>query len=302
MAGCCQTRGRKLQQQNTSLKNWIASGKTVAGPDNRIDELGSAGFWDKTWDNRSDRIAKRLAPGKKERLIEDIFGMLDEAGFHAKGSRVLDIGCGPGALSIPFARAGAQVTSLDISPKALEYVKDAAHREGLSIEPVECSWWTADIDDLGFRNKFDLVIGSMTPSIKDVETFDRMTACSRKYCYYCGSVPGGKNRVHLDLYKNILKTDPPRGSQGGSRFGYYFMYLYLNGYRPIVRIHQMRHRMVAGWEEAADEVIRSIERRESCTEETKMKIRHYFQQSAVNGKCTSRAGGYIGMLVWDVNR
>jgi len=301
MPGCCLTRGMKLQQQNTSVKNWIACGKALKEPNNRIHEMGSAGFWDKTWDNRADRIAKRLAPGKKERLIEDLYGMLDEAGFHAKGSRVLDIGCGPGALSIPLARAGAQVTSLDISSKALHYVRETADLEGLSIEPVECSWWTADIDDLGFRNKFDLVIGSMTPSIKDVETFDRMTACSRNYCYYSGSVPGGKNRVHSDLYKKILKTDHPHESQGGSRFGYYFMYVYLNGYRPIVRIHQMRHRMEAGWEEAADQAIRSIEHNESCTEETKMKIREYFQQSAVNGKCTSRAGGYIGMMVWDVS-
>jgi SAM-dependent methyltransferase len=289
-------------QQERDRKNWIGCWKAWKEPDNHIGKLGSAGFWNKAWGSRAERIEKRLNPRRKERLITDLFGMLDEAGFHTDGACVLDIGCGPGALSVPLARAGARVTALDISSKALEYVRETADREGLPIEPVECSWWTADIDELRFRKKFDLVIASMTPSIKDPETFDRMTACSRKFCYYAGSVPGGGNRLCGEIYRNILKTTPPPRDHGGSWFLYHFMYLYLGGFRPIVRIHHMQNRMQNNWEEAAEMAIRTLGRDEICTEAVKKKIRTYYRNTAVDGKCSSRAGGYMGMMLWDITR
>lgn len=288
-------------QQKKDIENWIKCWNAWKEPDTRIDELGSAELWNKTWGKRSEDTTKRLDRKKKKNLTEVILRMLDEAGFHPDGVQVLDIGCGPGTLSIPIARAGAHVTSLDISSKALEHIKCIAEREDLPIEPVECSWWTADIDTLGFRKKFDLVIGSMTPSIKDIETFDRMRACSRKYCYYSGSVPGRKNMFHDELYKSVLKTDLPRQTHGESWFLYYFMYLYLNGNRPLVRIHEMRPNVI-DWEEAADREIRSLARRATCTEEIIKKIRDYYEQSAVNGTCRSQSRGYLGMMVWDENQ
>lgn len=294
--------GGKVVQENKDIRNWLACWDAWNQPGKDIGELGSAGFWNKAWEDRSERIGKRLRPGRKERLIADLFGMLDEAGFQMDGARVLDIGCGPGALAVPLARAGARVTALDISSQALAHVAGAADREGLSIEPVECSWWTADIDELGFRGSYDLVIASMTPSIKDMETFDRMRACSRKFCYYGGSVPGGKEFHRCEIFRKILRTEPPPRRHGGSWFLYHFMYLYLGGYRPLVRIHRMSHNVRAGWEETADTTIRLFGKDMACTEDTKKKIRDYYEKTAKDGKCSSRSGGYMGMMLWDERR
>jgi len=287
-------------KQDRDVRNWIDCNKVWQDQGRKIKELGSAGFWNKNWKLRSDHVREKRDPGTKKRLIEELFGMLDEAGFHAGGARVLDVGCGLGALTLPLARAGARVTSLDISGQALRHVAAEADREGLSIEPVECSWWTADIDSLGFRNRFDLVIGSMTPAIKDLPTFDRMMACSRNYCYYSGSL-WGMNRAHQQILKKILGTDSLHRPTGTSRFMYHFMYLYLNGYRPLVRINHTQHRMEVDWEEAADRMICSLDHDVPCTGATKRKIRAYFKKSAVDGKYTLRSGGYTGMMVWDVN-
>ncbi len=288
-------------QQSINVKNWIDCWKAWKEPNSWLHELGSAEFWNKIWDKRADSFSKKTDPFF-QKYLEDIFRLLDEAGFHAKGARILDIGCGPGSLSLRLAQAGAWVTALDISYKALKYLTADADREGLTIEPVECSWWTANIDELGFRNKFDLVIGSMTPSIKDIQTFERMMACSKKYCYYSSPLPGDRNRVHEEIYKNILKTNALRQSHGRPWFLYHFMYLYLNGYRPIVRINQWRHAMEVDWEEAADCAITSIECAEACSEAKEKKIRDYYKKIAVNGKYNTRSVGYTGMMVWDVNR
>jgi hypothetical protein len=64
----------------------------------------------------------------------------------------------------------------------------------------------------------------------------------------------------------------------------------------------MRHTREVDWEEAADRAITSVDREKTCTETTKLKIRDYFKTSAVDGKYLARAGGYTGMMVWDVNR
>jgi SAM-dependent methyltransferase len=293
-----------MMQLDNDIRNWIDSYKAWTGPDSGIHRIGSAGFWNKAWKERTDNRSTKPEPDrrKEETRAKAVLGLLKEAGFCTDNARVLDIGCGPGTLSLPLARGGARVTALDISSEALGRVREKAKRASCEIETIECSWWNADIDELGLRNRFDLVIASMTPSIKDVETFDRLAACSRNLCYYSGSLPGGSNHALQDIYQKILGPNFPRHREGRPLFLYYFMYLYLNGYRPIVRIHHHREKTDVGWEEAADQAIRFVERAEPCSQETQRKIRGYYRQSAVEGKYPVRSDGYTGMMVWDVNR
>jgi SAM-dependent methyltransferase len=49
------------------------------------------------------------------------------------GERVLDVACGTGNLALPAARAGAEVTGLDIAPNLLEHAREHAAGEGLGI-------------------------------------------------------------------------------------------------------------------------------------------------------------------------
>ena len=121
------------------------------------DEGRMAEFWNK----RSGNYANNIEKDNRKKRTDEILELLEEAGFNPKGSRVLDIGCGPGTLTLPLSKLGAEVTALDISSGMLDRLKDSVKKESLPVDIVECSWWTADIDELGFRNKFDLVIASM---------------------------------------------------------------------------------------------------------------------------------------------
>ena len=47
------------------------------------------------------------------------------------GTRMLDVACGAGQISIPAARAGARVTGVDIATNSIERARARAQDEGL---------------------------------------------------------------------------------------------------------------------------------------------------------------------------
>jgi 2-polyprenyl-6-hydroxyphenyl methylase/3-demethylubiquinone-9 3-methyltransferase len=56
-----------------------------------------------------------------------------------KGLRALDVGCGGGLLSEALARAGADVTAIDLAPAVLDVARLHLHESGLSVDYREIS-------------------------------------------------------------------------------------------------------------------------------------------------------------------
>lgn len=251
------------------------------------------------WNNRSHDFGKDKDEEKQRKKNREFFEILGEIGFSPEGAHVLDIGCGPGSLSIPLAKAGARVTALDISQGMLRRLKDTADQDNLSINTVEASWWTADIDQLGFRNNYDLVIASKTPSIMDVETFDRMIACSRKYCYYSGFVRKDPPRIPGEVFVHFLKEIPEVNSFA-SGFMYPFMYLYSQGIYPIVQFSHRTVKYDETWLEAAEKAICSLKINRDLSEEITDQIKEYYKQSSQNGMYNSHYEMFSGMMVWQI--
>lgn len=72
------------------------------------------------------------------------------------GMRVLDVACGTGNAAIPAARAGAEVTGLDLVPELLEGGRRKAAAEDLEIE-----WVEGDAEALPFADdSFDRVFST----------------------------------------------------------------------------------------------------------------------------------------------
>ena len=270
---------------------WVSS---ISEPDLVTDEM-QADHWNK----RSGDFGKDGDESRRAKKTADFFALLEKAGFSPKGAKVLDIGCGPGSLAIPLAKAGASVTALDISRGMLNRIAKTAIDEGLSINPVECSWWTADIDELGFRDSFDLVIASMTPGIKDVDTFAKMISCSRQFCYYSSYIRKDPDKVPPDLCQDILGKLPKTNMFSG--FLYPFMYLYLQGIHPVVQIYHKSVRYDQGWSEAADRCMDYLGMNQHLSTDSKEKIREYYQRSSIGGMCNADYQMYSGMMVWSVN-
>lgn len=66
------------------------------------------------------------------------------------GSRLLDVPCGDGRLSLELARRGYRMTGVDISREFLAAARESGEREGLPIE-----WRRSDMRDLPWIEEFD---------------------------------------------------------------------------------------------------------------------------------------------------
>ena len=92
-----------------------------------------------------DKIAQVIEPGAVE-FIERL--------SLSPGTRVLDVACGSGNLSIPAARAGAIVTGLDIAPNLIKTARERAAVENLLIRFDE-----GDAESLPYEEaSFDVVV------------------------------------------------------------------------------------------------------------------------------------------------
>jgi SAM-dependent methyltransferase len=70
------------------------------------------------------------------------------------GARVLDVACGTGVVAITAARAGAQLTGLDLTPELL-----AVARENSALAGVDIAWHEGDVEQLPFdAGTFDFVL------------------------------------------------------------------------------------------------------------------------------------------------
>lgn len=282
--------------RKTNIRYW----KNCWDATNPLSELMKEADQAEFWNKRSKEFAKKITTVQSRKRSRENIGFLEDAGIMVEGLKILDIGCGPGTLSLPLARAGADVTSLDISSGMLEELSRTAKKEGLSIKTIVQSWWDADIGRLGLKKKFDLVIGSMTPALKDAETFDRMMACSKKYCFYIGSLPSSRNIAAENLLKSINIPAGPRKSPMGMM--YPFMYLYLSGYRPEIKITRRKWNETLPWDKAAEHAVDIISHDQAVSAPMKKKIREYYKKTAVDGKSKFENEMFLALMVWRVDQ
>ncbi len=82
------------------------------------------------------RRAAGLAGWDPADISVSVFRQFESLLCHAavpQASRLIEFGCGAGNLSVGFANLGFDVTSVDISPTAIEWARDRARDLGLDI-------------------------------------------------------------------------------------------------------------------------------------------------------------------------
>jgi SAM-dependent methyltransferase len=90
------------------------------------------------------------------RRISSVAELIVERVQAAPGVQLLDVATGSGNVAIPAARAGAEVTGLDLTPELLDVARQRAADAGLEVRFVE-----GDAEELPF----------------EADSFDRVTSC-----------------------------------------------------------------------------------------------------------------------------
>lgn len=136
--------------------------------------------WLETAPDRYDAGMRAITLGRCERVQ----AAAAEAAAPEPGRRVLELGCGTGAVTARLVERGARLTALDQSPEMLERAKQRLARRAHEVEWLECT--ASEIDALP-AGGFDAVVASFALS--------EMSASERRFVLVEAArrlAPGGR--------------------------------------------------------------------------------------------------------------
>lgn len=154
--------------------------------------------------------ATELASYSPERIERTVSFLLGELRL-SEGSRLVDLGCGPGLYAERFARCGVAVTGIDISESSLAYAGEQARRAGLAIEYRKQSY----CDAFG-EGRFDAALlvwedfGVLSPDDRQA-VLRNVVAALR---------PGGRFALDVASERRLAGLDP-RGTWESCKSGFF---------------------------------------------------------------------------------
>ncbi len=255
----------------------------------------------KNWDQRAKGFAKRVDSPESVQRKARIFSMLKAAGALGAGTRVLDIGAGPGSWAIPMVEeAGATVTAVEPSGEMVNILKEKMAQKGIGPDRICIDprpWQAVDVEKEGLSGQFDLVFASMSPGVNDPKTLDKAMEASRKFCYLSTFSGGGMRGCYNALWQKI--TGRELESQSWD-FIYPFCYVYALGYRPQIRFETWSVTRKEPVEEAVDNILFFAGGAEEVTPHIRDKVTAYVTQQAVDGLFHQNHTVCQGIMLWQV--
>ena len=133
--------------------------------------------------------------------------------------RTLDIGCGGGLSSEPFAKLGAHVCGVDADKQAIEIAKNHAKNENLRIDYKNCS-----IEDLSLKKdgKFDIIL--ILELLEHIDDTNHFLSIALKYLKKNGVVfvstinKNIKSMVLAKFAAEYILNWVPRGTHDWNKF------------------------------------------------------------------------------------
>jgi 2-polyprenyl-3-methyl-5-hydroxy-6-metoxy-1,4-benzoquinol methylase len=201
-----------------------------------------------TWDERADEWDRKYRKENNENNPREL-RMIDTAeylrsrGLLGPDCDVADIGCGPGRFVAEFAKTSRFVLGSDISPKMAEYGVNYCREHGLdNVEFRAVDFQTADIAELGWASKFDLVFTSITPAIRGAG-LDKIIQMSRGWCYNSCFVYN-HNELNDRILREVFGREPKTEKTSHSSWFYeLFNVLWFRGYYPETRYYKQHREM-----------------------------------------------------------
>ena len=151
----------------------------------------------------------------------------------SKEDTVVDIGCGPGRLTVPMAKKAKSVTCVDAYENMLNRCVKNAKDEGLdNVKPLFQSWRDADaVEKIG---KHDIAVASRSVGMFDLIKLNQLAT---KYVFVMSFANAPSLReIQLDFLEGITDIHSPKSCPDARMFDYNvtFNMVYDMGANPSV--------------------------------------------------------------------
>lgn len=250
------------------------------------------------WDRRAGHFARKTGGSEGGERTQAVLNYLENEGALGEEIEVLDVGCGPGTLTIPLARKTKRVFALDPSEKMLEMLQERAAAEGIdNIVLLKERWQDVDLAQKGWLEEFDLAFASMSPGIRESKDLQKLIHSSKRHCYV-STFAGRKDSTREAIWLQVVGAPQEAGEM---EIFYPFNLLYAWGYRPHLRFFRNRR---ADWlepEDIEEEMLQYLHMTVEVDESVKEKVRSYLMERLVEGKYLYEREHFHGMLLWDKN-
>ena len=126
----------------------VTYGRIVSPYDERKERI--VNYWEKRSDSFLEQRRQELHSEMAERWMKEIRAQMPEG----ENLRILDVGCGAGFFSILLAKAGHQVTGIDLTPDMIKNARILAKEEN-----ADCELLVMDAENPEFPDgSFDMII------------------------------------------------------------------------------------------------------------------------------------------------
>ena len=129
--------------------------------------------------------------------------------FLSPDIEILEIGPGPGTLTIPLSKRVKSITAIEIFSKMVTALEKKLDKEQINnVEIIEKDWMKLPESDL--RRRYDLVVCShFLWQVEDLEAhLEKMEGASKRFCAIIQ--PSGRDTVVRDAYEAIV-SEPYQG-------------------------------------------------------------------------------------------
>lgn len=251
------------------------------------------------WDRRAGHFDRKVSGDEGSDRTAAIIRFLKEENALFPGMKVLDVGCGPGSITLPLAEVAKEVYALDPSEKMLELLLEKIRKKKMkNIFIFAERWEDIDLKERGWQEAFDLSFASMSPGVSDPESLQKLIASSKKYCYL-STFAGRKDRARDELWE-LLSGEP--WEKGDLDIIYPFNLLYTWGYRPSLRFYRHYRKEYLTPEEATEELLQYMYVAFGAREEIRRKVYRYVVERLENSLFLYEREVIHGMLIWDKTR
>lgn len=263
------------------------------------------------WNERAHEWADELKNDadrrkRSEDRVAETAAYLRSKGILSGSDDVIDIGCGPGRFVAEFARTAHHAVGTDLSSQMLIYGAEYAKEVGVeNTSYVEADFQQADIDALGWRNRFDLVFSSITPAINGMTGLEKMMQMSRGWCFNSCFVHTS-DPLEEEMCETILGQDRVAW-QSNHWHWFYALHnlLWLRGYYPETRYYrEPACEMLTADRKTAEEYAKWLAQKSGRAAETLVEPVDAFLRAHAdeNGAVKHESECIYGWVLWNVTK